>query len=179
MFKLNLKIIYFSEKQSLQSNSSVDSSANGVNNNTSECLVCSQRPRDTLLKPCNHVIGCEACSARCKRCLICKRDITERVRIGGECEICSERSASVMLEPCGHVSTCETCTPMIKKCLKCRVPVQRARGFDELCGVQPDAASSVIDRAIANDVVKLKQELQGLKEQVRLKKNYKLFRLLF
>lgn len=65
-----------------------------------------------------------------------------------------------MLEPCGHATTCGACTPMLKKCIKCRVPIQRMVGFHEMC------TGGAIDRAIASDVVKLKQELQGLKEQV-------------
>jgi E3 ubiquitin-protein ligase mind-bomb len=147
-----------------------------------ECLICSERRRDTLLKPCNHIIGCESCSARCKRCLVCKTEITERVRIDTalpprECEICSERPASVRIEPCGHVSACEQCAPVLKKCITCRSQVHRTTSLvlsessTNLTAVDSLSTTTLsagerLDRLVSNDVAKLKQELQGLKEQV-------------
>lgn len=152
-----------------------------------ECLICSERRRDTLLKPCNHIIGCESCSARCKRCLLCKTEIVERVRIA-ECEICSERPASVRIEPCGHMSACEECAPVLKKCITCRSQVHRTSvvvdASTNLAAVDCLSTSSLsagekLDRLVSNDVAKLKQELQGLKEQASFSINVLLLYMIY
>lgn len=49
-----------------------------------ECLLCSEQKRDTVFKPCGHVVSCEACGSRIKKCLICRESVSsrEKVRIG-------------------------------------------------------------------------------------------------
>ncbi|KAI9028669.1 hypothetical protein DFJ74DRAFT_659631 [Hyaloraphidium curvatum] len=38
------------------------------------CLICMDMPRDTLIRPCNHVVLCGACSAdaRLRSCPVCR-----------------------------------------------------------------------------------------------------------
>jgi hypothetical protein len=46
-----------------------------------ECMVCSDNKRDTLFQPCNHIAACSLCANRCKKCLICKETVLQRVQI--------------------------------------------------------------------------------------------------
>lgn len=142
-----------------------------------ECLICSTQHCDTLLKPCNHMIACYSCSLRCKKCLLCKVEISDRVKVVDECVICSERPASVLLEPCGHVCACEKCAELLKKCIQCRAEIERKIGFNELRQLQTNAVNNTGATATTTttgnnqitqlcDVKKLKQQLQEIKEQV-------------
>ena len=97
-----------------------------------ECMICTDSKRDTLIKPCNHVIACNACSLRCKKCLLCKEAIQERVKLE-ECLICSEKKSFVLVEPCGHMVTCENCSKLIKKCIQCREPIEKKTTYTECC----------------------------------------------
>jgi len=44
---------------------------------SSECPICLERPKDTLLIPCGHVL-CKACGERMAACPICRADVKER-----------------------------------------------------------------------------------------------------
>lgn len=138
-----------------------------------DCLICSENKRDTLLKPCNHIVACNQCSSRCKKCLICKLDIQERVLIE-ECIVCSEKKASVLVEPCGHIATCDDCSKLIKKCIKCRVEIEKKSKFSECCTGSPSSGTFSSSNNDTNyddkvyDVKKLKQQLNDIKEQVTL-----------
>lgn len=46
-----------------------------------ECLLCSEQKRDTVFKPCGHVIACEACGARIKKCLVCRETVSSREKV--------------------------------------------------------------------------------------------------
>lgn len=48
---------------------------------TDECLLCSENKRDTVFKPCGHVIACEGCASRIKKCLICRETVTSREKV--------------------------------------------------------------------------------------------------
>jgi E3 ubiquitin-protein ligase mind-bomb len=95
-------------------------------------MICGECKRDTLLKPCNHIIGCNACTERCKKCLICKAQIQERIKVD-ECLICSDRKSSILLEPCGHMVTCDVCSKLIKKCIKCREQIEKKTTYFDCC----------------------------------------------
>ena len=46
-----------------------------------ECMVCSDKVRDILFVPCEHVTVCAHCSVRVKKCLLCKEYIDDRVKV--------------------------------------------------------------------------------------------------
>ena len=50
----------------------------------SDCIVCSDMPRDTLFMPCCHIATCSLCSPRVKRCLICKEHVNSVIKVGSE-----------------------------------------------------------------------------------------------
>lgn len=49
--------------------------------NADECLLCSEQKRDTVFKPCGHVVACEACGSRIKKCLICRETVSSREKV--------------------------------------------------------------------------------------------------
>lgn len=49
--------------------------------NAEECLLCSEQKRDTVFKPCGHVVACEACGSRIKKCLICRETVSSREKV--------------------------------------------------------------------------------------------------
>jgi E3 ubiquitin-protein ligase mind-bomb len=46
-----------------------------------ECLLCSEQKRDTVFKPCGHVVSCEACGSRIKKCLMCRETVSSREKV--------------------------------------------------------------------------------------------------
>jgi hypothetical protein len=52
------------------------------------CIVCMEKPADTLVLPCNHQVACRACSDRLKstpnahKCILCRQSITSVVTDG-------------------------------------------------------------------------------------------------
>ena len=46
-----------------------------------ECLVCSEKKRDTLFLPCAHIPVCYSCSDRVKKCLLCKEYVDDRKKV--------------------------------------------------------------------------------------------------
>lgn len=93
-----------------------------------ECMVCSENKPDTMFLPCNHMITCNSCSVKVKRCLKCRQDVTGKVKIE-ECVVCTDKMASVQFSPCGHVCVCEDCSARMKKCIQCRVPLDSKTGI--------------------------------------------------
>lgn len=49
--------------------------------NVDECLLCSEKKRDTVFKPCGHVASCEPCGSRIKKCLICRETVSSREKV--------------------------------------------------------------------------------------------------
>jgi E3 ubiquitin-protein ligase mind-bomb len=130
-----------------------------IKKNEDECLICSDNKRDTLFKPCYHILSCYQCSSRCKKCLLCKEAISERLKIDN-CLVCNENKSNGIFEPCGHLCSCQSCSVLIKKCVKCRVTIDRFIPLNELTNKQKtDVASST------DSVEKLKRQLEDIKEQ--------------
>ena len=46
-----------------------------------ECIVCSDKPRDTLFSPCDHITTCSGCALRVRKCLICKDTVQSRTKV--------------------------------------------------------------------------------------------------
>lgn len=116
-----------------------------------ECLLCSERKRDTIFKPCGHVCCCEGCTMRVKKCLICRESVTAREKID-ECLVCSDRRASVFFKPCGHMVSCENCAPIMKKCIECRAPIEQMVPLIVCCGGKGTATTLAKTPFSANDV---------------------------
>ena len=45
-----------------------------------ECVVCMDRPRNTVLTPCGHLACCHACATRLSRCPVCRARVAQAVR---------------------------------------------------------------------------------------------------
>ncbi|XP_070556888.1 LOW QUALITY PROTEIN: E3 ubiquitin-protein ligase MIB1-like [Ptychodera flava] len=157
-----------------------------------ECMVCSDMKRDTLFGPCGHVATCSLCSPRVKKCLLCKEPVQSRTKIE-ECVVCSDKKASTLFhlfQPCGHMCACSSCSILMKKCVQCRAHIDKIVPFIVCCGgkapsvnIQQVGPSNVnmtqqqhpkdtqTQNANqnrpnnANDVQKLQQQLQDIKDQ--------------
>lgn len=77
-----------------------------------------------MFLPCAHVVSCESCASRVKKCLECKAAVQQRVKID-ECAVCADKLAAVQFHPCGHVCACEDCAALMKKCAECRQHIER------------------------------------------------------
>uniref|UniRef100_H2YAN7 RING-type E3 ubiquitin transferase n=1 Tax=Ciona savignyi TaxID=51511 RepID=H2YAN7_CIOSA len=113
------------------------------------CLICSDSPRDTILRPCGHAVACASCSDRIKKCLLCKEAVTSRqvnmanhlskdsrnseaeirklqqqlqdIKEQVMCPVCMDRIKN-MIFLCGH-GTCQLCGDRMTECPICRKPV--------------------------------------------------------
>lgn len=159
-----------------------------------ECMVCSDMKRDTLFGPCGHIATCFLCSPRVKKCLMCKEPVTSRTKIE-ECVVCSDKRASVLFKPCGHICACDGCAALMKKCVQCRASIDKVVPFIVCCGgtapppptptpppvpnnnllinhnlnTPPAPVIGLLNNGTKdtsnNDVQKLQQQLQDIKEQ--------------
>ncbi len=93
----------------------------------------------------------------------------DRVKID-ECLVCSDRKSSILFEPCGHICACEVCALLMKKCVKCRCKIEKQVPFIECCKemlAHSEIADLTADKSTdANDMHKLQQQLQDIKDQV-------------
>lgn len=99
-----------------------------------------------------------------------KEQVTDRIRID-ECLVCSDRKSAVLFEPCGHICACEVCALLMKKCVECRCKIEKHVPFIQCCRelqVHPIVESDVSENKTtdANDMHKLQQQLQDIKDQV-------------
>jgi len=135
------------------------------------CIVCSDMPRDVLFMPCSHIATCSICSPRVKKCLICKEHVNSTIKIE-ECIVCSDKRSSVLFKPCGHICACDGCARLMKKCVQCRTQIEQAVHYAQLCGFkdasQVDKPNKLTkDSNLAGDEVnQLKQQLLDMKEQI-------------
>ncbi|XP_054710060.1 E3 ubiquitin-protein ligase MIB1-like [Uloborus diversus] len=154
------------------------------NDTLEECMVCSDMKRDTLFGPCGHIATCSLCSPRVKKCLMCKEQVQSRTKIE-ECVVCSDKKASVLFKPCGHMCACDGCAGLMKKCVQCRAQIDKVIPFIVCCGgtMLTWAGISLLQASTApapaqgmmmnngcrdnshNDIQKLQQQLQDIKEQ--------------
>ncbi|XP_063792262.1 E3 ubiquitin-protein ligase LRSAM1 isoform X2 [Pseudophryne corroboree] len=52
-----------------------------VANRNSECVVCMEQEAQSIFLPCGHVCCCSNCGDALQTCPLCRRDITQRIRI--------------------------------------------------------------------------------------------------
>ena len=130
---------------------STDSDSSSPSKEDEWCLICSDYKRDNLL-------SCYQCSSRCKKCLLCKEAIVERVKID-MCLVCNQVKSNGIFEPCGHLCCCQSCSVLTKKCARCRVTVDRFTPLNECSNQQK------VQKVDSDDVEKLKRQLEDIKEQ--------------
>ncbi|KAK4879201.1 hypothetical protein RN001_007347 [Aquatica leii] len=158
-----------------------------INSTMDECLVCSDAKRDMLFQPCGHVTCCSGCAPRVKKCLICRESVVNRIKIE-ECMVCSDKKSAVLFKPCGHMCVCDSCSQIMKKCVMCRAQIELmvpmtvcSGGLGTICEVKPEIELEPIpstsdvniqgplmnngNRDTSNDIQKLQQQLQDIKEQ--------------
>ncbi|XP_053940048.1 E3 ubiquitin-protein ligase LRSAM1 isoform X2 [Cuculus canorus] len=51
----------------------------------SECVVCMERETQMIFLPCGHVCCCQTCCERLHTCPLCRKDVTQRIRIFHSC----------------------------------------------------------------------------------------------
>lgn len=113
-----------------------------------------------------------------------------------ECLVCSDKKSSVLFKPCGHMCACKTCSQLMKKCVQCRAQIEfmipiivcsggigpisevtadpeeeaavPATGPDNTTGLPQGPLMNNGSRDTNNDIQKLQQQLQDIKEQVRI-----------
>lgn len=113
-----------------------------------------------------------------------------------ECLVCSDKKSSVLFKPCGHMCACESCSQIMKKCVTCRSQIEQmvpiavcAGGLGTISEVEADIEEEIEkpstseppaviqgpimnnggrDTVNSNDIQKLQQQLQDIKEQVSL-----------
>lgn len=108
-----------------------------------------------------------------------------------ECLVCSDKKSSVLFKPCGHMCACESCSQIMKKCVMCRAQIELmvpmtvcSGGLGTISEVKADndeeskpSTSETANllqgpvmnnggRDTSNDIQKLQQQLQDIKEQV-------------
>uniref|UniRef100_H2YAP3 RING-type E3 ubiquitin transferase n=1 Tax=Ciona savignyi TaxID=51511 RepID=H2YAP3_CIOSA len=124
---------YYRQRECVSSASALDSPTTSTNNNyddeADECMICSDSPRDTILRPCGHAVACASCSDRIKKCLLCKEAVTSR-----------QVRSSVVFKPCGHICACqgklsfELVIYFWHRQVMCPVCMDRIKNMIFLCG---------------------------------------------
>lgn len=108
-----------------------------------------------------------------------------------ECLVCSDKKSSVLFKPCGHMCVCDSCSQIMKKCVLCRAQIELmvpmavcAGGLGNISEVRQEVEVELPiavaveninlqpplmnngSRDTNNDIQKLQQQLQDIKEQV-------------
>ncbi|XP_066918362.1 E3 ubiquitin-protein ligase mib1-like isoform X2 [Clytia hemisphaerica] len=129
-----------------------------------ECIVCSQNHRDVIFTPCNHVVTCEGCAVRIKKCLLC-RGVVESWRKIDECMVCSDKKANVLFKPCSHVVVCRDCARLMKKCVECRSVIESTVPLEEFYHEKKEEIATPSSPK-TQDVNVLSKQLEDMKEQI-------------
>ncbi|KAL3861794.1 hypothetical protein ACJMK2_007813 [Sinanodonta woodiana] len=117
-----------------------------------ECMVCSEQLAVVRFEPCGHIIACQDCCIKMKRCIECKTQITDKIGPDSQrlssgtspapidnpsllqrklnemeenilCNICMERRRNLAFL-CGH-TVCNVCGDALKNCHMCRKPITK------------------------------------------------------
>lgn len=106
--------------------------------------------------------------------------------------MCSDKKSAVLFKPCGHMCACESCSQIMKKCVMCRAQIELmvpmtvcSGGLGTISEVKADVEEETKPstseatnntqgpvmnnggRDTSNDIQKLQQQLQDIKEQVK------------
>lgn len=117
-----------------------------------DCSICLEYPATVTFQPCGHLVTCEDCSSRVKKCFQCHAVVLSKVTSDGRtisskarqpsaerlryleskiaeieeahcCSICMERRRNVAFL-CGH-GACVICAHTLKTCHMCRKPISK------------------------------------------------------
>uniref|UniRef100_A0A4W5KIA0 E3 ubiquitin-protein ligase MIB2 n=1 Tax=Hucho hucho TaxID=62062 RepID=A0A4W5KIA0_9TELE len=109
----------------------------------SECLICSELALLVVFCPCQHIVACEECAHRMKKCIKCQVTITKKIRQENSeqhnlleqlqsryrqmeeritCPICIDNHIKLVFQ-CGHAS-CIDCSAALKTCPICRQTIR-------------------------------------------------------
>uniref|UniRef100_A0A0A1X7C3 Extracellular sulfatase SULF-1 homolog n=1 Tax=Zeugodacus cucurbitae TaxID=28588 RepID=A0A0A1X7C3_ZEUCU len=156
-----------------------------------ECLVCSDRRASIFFRPCGHMVACENCSGLMKKCVLCRTQIeemlpfslccggagiAEKVHGVGHCLTDDKSNEMHCVNTSGHGVAMNNTVPGAMS-----TPVASANqlnsqnnilaaGNAAAAGAAASAASVLLAPSNVNnfqmdDVQKLKQQLQDIKEQ--------------
>ncbi|XP_011178209.2 E3 ubiquitin-protein ligase mind-bomb isoform X1 [Zeugodacus cucurbitae] len=156
-----------------------------------ECLVCSDRRASIFFRPCGHMVACENCSGLMKKCVLCRTQIeemlpfslccggagiAEKVHGVGHCLTDDKSNEMHCVNTSGHGVAMNNTVPGAMS-----TPVASANqlnsqnnilaaGNAAAAGATASAASVLLAPSNVNnfqmdDVQKLKQQLQDIKEQ--------------
>ena len=70
-----LSFIFFHSTPLSRSKASSPKHNNHHTDDLEECLVCSNNERCVIYSPCNHVVTCDGCAQRVKKCLLCRQNV--------------------------------------------------------------------------------------------------------
>ncbi|UJR29788.1 hypothetical protein I4U23_017334 [Adineta vaga] len=141
---LTQKNIEYNQKNKKQTESSI------------ECLICSDNKREIIFHPCLHIVTCQSCAKRMKKCLLCKENIQTKTKIE-QCQICSKRKATIVYKSCNHLIVCQECFDLNKSCSICEI------SMNELCVENNEIILSNNDSLT---LTSLQQQLEEIREQV-------------
>ncbi|XP_055906296.1 E3 ubiquitin-protein ligase mind-bomb isoform X1 [Eupeodes corollae] len=159
-----------------------------------ECLVCSDRRASVFFKPCGHMVACEHCSSLMKKCVLCRTSIDEMIPFSlccggggsgsgsGKMEKMNKEDYSIKTSYKGDVLLHQVIVPPEENKPKENNPVivgVNKSGHEIAMNNTVQAVSTPIaNNQISNnvsspninnfqmdDVQKLKQQLQDIKEQ--------------
>lgn len=119
-----------------------------------ECLVCSDKKAAVLFKPCGHLCACKSCSQIMKKCVQCRAQIDTMLPLS----MCSSATTIITEVPP---------TEQEEQAAAVTAPVaSQATGPDNNTGLPQGPLMNNGIRDTNNDIQKLQQQLQDIKEQV-------------
>lgn len=105
-------------------------------NEESQCIVCSDEPASVKFEPCGHVIACQDCAARMKKCLKCKGAITRKISSEATSTQPSELTAKdeKYLETLHSLLSLQAHVREIEDANMCAICLEKPRNVAFLCG---------------------------------------------
>lgn len=153
-----------------------------------ECLVCSDDRASVYFKPCGHMVACENCSTIMKKCVQCRTQIEEMVPFavccGGHGTVAKVSTGAGDDVVAASMTTTTTATTaaaqgvnnsgIVSVVMNNRVPATPVAGGSSATAQNVGGGGKGLARNPSNisvnnnfnDVQKLQQELQDIKEQV-------------
>lgn len=153
-----------------------------------ECLVCSDKRASVFFKPCGHMVACDNCSTIMKKCVQCRTQIEEMVPLsvcsGGSGiieKVIQSRNACVTNENVQYFNPFDFNVQVSVTSYDDKNDCESTIGINKLgvgvamnntvqatpinSAVQP--TNTNVNNIHLDDVQKLQQQLQDIKEQVR------------
>ncbi|XP_055383755.1 E3 ubiquitin-protein ligase mind-bomb [Condylostylus longicornis] len=124
-----------------------------------ECLVCSDRRASVFFKPCGHMVACENCSSIMKKCVQCRTQIEEMIPFT---MCCGGTGTVAKVQVTSDERNSEAPVISVNKSGVNVAPNNTVTGTPT--GTN-NVAGSTVNNFQMDDVQKLKQQLQDIKEQ--------------